>query len=187
MRIKLLSKRYATAVFDLAVELNILEKVNTDLKLVGKVFSENRELRVIIANPVIDNYKKISILNSIFEGKVQELTIKFLRLITNKNREQYISPISEAFYNIYKEYKNILSVSITTAVKADAKIKDGISTKLKEATKMNIDLTEKINEDLIGGFVVNFQDYQYDASIINQLNRLKKSFSDNLFETQIKK
>jgi len=50
---------------------------------------------------------------------------------------------------------------------------------------MNIDLTEEINEDIIGGFVVNFQDYQYDASIINQLNKLKKSFSVNLFETQI--
>jgi len=184
MRIKLLSKRYATAVFDLAIEFKILEKVNDDLKLVSKVFAENRELRVIIANPTIDTHKKISILNELFDGKVQELTIKFLRLITNKGREQYISYISDAFYDIYKDYKNILSVKLTTATAADKLISDGISKKLKEATKMNIEMTEKVKEELIGGFVVNFEDYKYDASIINQLNRLKKSFSDNLYETQ---
>jgi len=185
MRIKLLSKRYATAVFDLAVEFKILEKVSTDLMLVSKVFAESRELRVIIANPVIDTHKKIGILNKLFEGRVQELTMKFLVLITNKGREQYIPYICSAFNDIYKDYKNILSVKLTTAVKADKKVADGISEKLRELTKMNIDLSENINEDLIGGFVVNFQDYKYDASVINQLNRLKKSFLDNLFETQI--
>ncbi len=49
---------------------------------------------------------------------------------------------------------------------------------------MNIELTEKVDENVIGGFVINFQDYQYDASIINQLNKLKKGFSENLYETK---
>ncbi len=185
MRIKLLSKRYAQALFDLAIEFNVLEKVSSDLKLVGTVFKENRELRVIIANPVIDTYKKINILNMIFEKNIQELSMKFLRLITNKGREQYIPYICDTFDEIYLEYKNILSVNFTTAQKADKKVLDDISSKLKEVTSMNIDLTEKINEDIIGGFVVNFQDYQYDASIINQLSKLKKSYSENQFETQI--
>lgn len=184
MRVKLLSKRYAKALFDLAVELNILEKVNSDLRLIGKVFSENRELRVIIANPVIDAYKKINILNKLFEGNIQELTIKFLRLITTKGREKYIQYISEAFKEIYKEYKNILSVNLTTAQRAEKVITDDIINKLHEATSMNIELTEKVDEDIIGGFIINFQDYRYDASIINQLNKLKKEFSENLYETK---
>ncbi len=184
MRIKLLSKRYGQALFDLSIELNILEEVNSDLILIGKVFAENRELRIIIANPVMDAYKKIAILNKIFEGKVQELTIKFLRLITNKGREKYIAAISEAFGEIYKEYKNILSVDVTTAQKAEKVVTDDITKKLHNATKMNIELTEKVDENIIGGFIVNFQDYQYDASIISQLDKLKKGFSENLYETQ---
>lgn len=184
MRITLLSKRYAQALFDLAVEFNVLEKVNSDLKLIGKVFAENRELRAIIANPVIDAYKKTNILNKLFEGNVQELTIKFLRLITNKGRERYILPISDAFDEIYKEHKNILSVNVTTAMEADKNVTERISKKLNEATGMNIDMIEKVDEGIIGGFIVNYQDYQYDASIINQLNKLKKSFSENLYETQ---
>lgn len=184
MRIKLLSKRYAQALFDLAVEHNILEKVNSDVMFIRNVFAENRELRVIIANPVIDAYKKIKILNRLFEKDIQELSIRFLRLITNKGREQYIAYICEAFDEIYKEYKNILSVNLTTAQKAEKTVTEDISKKLKEVINMNIELSEKVNEDIIGGFIVNFQDYKYDASIINQLNKLKKGFSENLFEPQ---
>ncbi len=184
MRIKLLSTRYAQALFDLALELKVLDKVNSDLILVGEVFEESRELRVIIANPVIDAHKKVNILNKLFENNIQELTIKFLRLITNKGREQYIQYICEAFDSIYKEHKNILPVNLVTAQKADKKVTDDISQKLKDVTKMNIELTENVDEDLIGGFVVNFQDYQYDASIIKQLNKLKKGFSENLYEIQ---
>lgn len=182
MRIKLLSKRYATALFDLAEEMKILDKVETDLKLVREVFAENRELRVIIANPVIDTYKKNKIITMLFEKNIQKLSMKFFQLITNKGREKFIPYICEAFNDIYLEYKNILPVSITTAQKADSKIAASIIDKVKEATKMNVELTENINEDIIGGFVVNFQDYQYDASIINQLNKLKKGFSENLYE-----
>ena len=184
MRIKLLSKRYAKALFDLAEEMKIIDKVDEDLNLVGKVFSENRELRVIIVNPVIDAYKKNIILTKVFESNIQKLTMKFLQLITNKGREQYIPHICEAFDTIYLEYKNILPVSITTAQKADNKVKTDITKKLKEATSMNIELTEIVNENIIGGFVVDFQDYQYDASIINQLNKLKKGFSENLYKIQ---
>lgn len=184
MRIKLLSKRYATALFDLAEEMKILDKVDADLQLVAKVFSENRDLRVIIANPVIDTYKKTRIITSIFESNVQKLSLKFFQLITNKGREKFILHICEAFNDIYMEYKNILPVTVTTAQKADNKITTSITKKMKEATKMNIELTENVKEDLIGGFVINFQDYQYDASIINQLNKLKKGFSENLYEIQ---
>ena len=184
MRIKLLSNRYAQALFDLAQEFKILDKVDADLKLVGKVMAENRELRVVMGNPIIDAHKKIKILNALFEGKLQELSIRFLRLITNKNREKYIPYICEAFDGIYKESKNIMPVSITTAQKADIKIIADISKKLKEATNINIELSEIINEDIIGGFVVNFQDYKYDASVINQLSKLKKGFSENLYKIQ---
>lgn len=82
------------------------------------------------------------------------------------------------------EYKNILPVQLTTAMEADKKVKDEIISKLEKATKMNIDMNEKVKEDIIGGFIIDFQDYQYDASIINQLNKLKKGFSENLYEIQ---
>ena len=184
MRIKLLSKRYAKALFDLAGEMKLIDKVDKDLSLVKKVFDENRELRVFISNPVIDAHKKIQVLTELFKSNIEELTMKFIQLITKKGREQFIPYICEAYIGLYMDYKNILPVSLTTAMKADQKVKDEIIAKLEKATKMNIDMSEKVKEDIIGGFIIDFQDYQYDASIINQLNKLKKGFSENLYEIQ---
>ncbi len=184
MRIKLLSKRYAEALFGLAVENKILDKIYKDMKLVYQVFSENRELRVVINNPVIDAHKKIAIINGLFGKKVEELSLRFLVLITRKGREEYIQYICDAFDEIYKEYKNILTVELITADNAGNKVADHVYDKLAKATGMNIELIEKIKEDIIGGFILNYEDYQYDASISTQLNKLKKRFSENLYEVQ---
>lgn len=185
MRIQLLSKRYAQALFDLAVENKILDKVEKDIVLINSVLQESRELRRILNNQVIDGYKKIKILNLIFEGKIQVLTLKFLQLITRKGREQYIEFICKSFIEIYKEHKNIMSVTLTTAYKADAKTKNAILAKLKKVTDKELEVTEKVDASLIGGFKLDFEDFQYDDSVKVQLKRLAKEFSDNLYISKL--
>lgn len=185
MRIQLLSKRYAQALFDLAVENKILKKVEEDIRLIDSVLLGSRELRVVLANKVLDGHKKIKILNRLFEGKVQTLTIKFLQLITRKRREEYIEPICKAFIEIYKDYKNIMPVTLTTAYKADKKTVDAIIAKLNKVTEKELEVAEKIDETLIGGFKLDFEDYQYDDSVKVQLKRLGKEFSDNLYISKL--
>jgi len=185
MRVTLLAKRYAQAVFDLAVENNILEEVAQDMILVKSVLDESRVLRKLMANPVIDYPKKIKVLDRIFDKKIQKLTHKFLKLITRKGREMYITYISAAFDEIYKEYKNILPVKLTTAIAVDEKIKKEILDKLEQVTDMNLEVTEIVDKELIGGFKLNFEDYQYNNSVKKQLQRLAKVFSDNLYVSKI--
>jgi len=185
MRIQLLSNRYAQALFDLSIENGILEKVQKDIVLIDKVLSENRELRVILNNAVLDGYKKIGILNKIFEGKIETLTLKFLQLITRKGREEYIVYICKAFISIYKKYKNIMPVTLTTASKLDDKVVKGILKKLNKFRDKEFELTEKIDKSLIGGFKLDFEDYQYDDTIRVQLKRLAKEFSDNLYVSKL--
>jgi len=185
MRIQLLSKRYAQALFDLALEHKILDKVEKDIVLINSVLQENRELRLILANAVLDGYKKIKVLNRIFEGNLETLTIKFLQLITRKGREEYIEHICKSFTEIFKDYKNIMSVTLTTAYVADKKTINAILTKLKIVTEKELDVTEKIDENLIGGFKLDFEDYQYDDSVKVQLKRLGKEFSDNLYISKL--
>ena len=185
MRVKLLSKRYAQALFDLAVEMKQLEEVQKDMILIGKVLQESRELRIVMANAVLDGYKKKRVLDKIFEGKIQKLTLRFLELITLKNREAYLDSVCISFEVIYKKYKNIMPVTLTTAYKADKKVIDAILTKLKTVTEKHLDVTEKIDEELIGGFRLDFEDFQYDDSIKVQLKRMAKEFSDNLYVSKI--
>lgn len=181
MRIKLLAKRYAMALFELAVEYNILEQVEKDMKLVGNTLQKEKLLKKIMANPVLDAYKKINILNKLFEKRVNKLTLKFLQLITRKGREEYIVFICQAFDEIYKDYKNIMPVTLTTAYKADKKIKDEILDKFASVIRKKLEVTEVVDESLVGGFRLDFEDYQYDNSIKMQLKRLRKVFSENLY------
>ncbi|NOY50789.1 MAG: ATP synthase F1 subunit delta [Chlorobi bacterium] len=181
MRVTLLAKRYAQALFDLALETNVLEKVANDMMLVEEVVDSSKDLRLLLNNPVIDPYKKLNVLKKIFQGKIEDLSLKFLLLITRKGREKYIRYISKAFNKIYKEHKNIVDVTLTTAYKTDKAVKDSILKMLTTITDKNIDLEEVVDDGLIGGYLINLEDYQYDASVKTQLKRLRKQFSDNLY------
>ncbi len=180
MRVNLLAKRYAQALFDLSLEYKIEEKVAADMRLVGSVLAENRELRRIMANPVLLGSKKNKILNKIFERKLTELSLRFFNLIIRKGREVYLESICLAFEDIYKDYKNVVGAELITATKSDDKIRKLMLGKLKAITDKDIELKEIVNEDIIGGFVVRLEDYQYDASVATQLRRLKKNYADKL-------
>ena len=78
-----------------------------------------------------------------------------------------------------------MSVTLTTAYVADKKTINAILTKLKTVTEKELDVTEKIDENLIGGFKLDFEDYQYDDSVKVQLKRLGKEFSDNLYISKL--
>ncbi len=185
MRIQLLSTRYAQALFDLAVEMKNLEKVYGDMLLIDRVLEENRELRKILANVVLDGYKKVHVLNKIFDGKVEKLSLKFMELITRKGREAYLIHICKAFIILYKQHKNIMPVTITTASPLDEKNRKTILEKLRSFRDKEFEVTEKIEEDLIGGFRLDFEDYQYDDTIRVQLKRLSKEFSENLYVSKL--
>ena len=186
MRVHLLAKRYAEAVFEIAVESKNVDRIAEDLKLVYKVFDENRELKKIFANPVIDSAKKINILNKIFgnQGKISDLSMRFLNLITRKGREMYIMGICLAFENIYLDYKNIVKAELVTAFAPDKEIRESVMTKLKAITDKDVELHEITDDEIIGGFIVRIEDYQVDASVANQLKKLGKSFAGNLYEKQ---
>ncbi len=180
MRVNLLAKRYAQALFDLSLENKIEEKVAIDMRLVGRVLAENRELRRIMANPVLNGSKKVKILNRLFGEKLSELSLRFFSLIIRKGREVYLESICLAFDDIYKNYKNVVGAELLTATKSDDEIRKLVVGKLKAITDKDIELKEIVDESIIGGFVVRLGDYQYDASVTTQLRRLRKNYADKL-------
>ena len=180
MRVSLLAKRYAAALFDLALEKKIQDKVLDDMNLISEVLSENKELKHILSNPVINSSKKVKLLVAVFEKHVTKLTLEFFKLLIKKNRESYLDGITAAYLEIYREHYGILPLTLVTAYKTTKATKDTIVKKVKEATQKNIELEEIIDDDIIGGFIINYDDYQYDASIKTQLNKLHKQLSKSL-------
>ncbi|UBM62287.1 ATP synthase F1 subunit delta [Candidatus Sulfidibacterium hydrothermale] len=180
MRVNLLAKRYAQALFGLALENKTEEKIAEDMRLVGRVLGENRELRRVMSNPVLQDEKKVKILYRLFEKNISKLTLRFFDLLIRKRREVYLDAICVAFEEIYLDYKNIVKAELITATGADEKIRKQVIEKLKSITDKKIELSDKTDADLIGGFVARLGDYQYDASVATQLRKLRKSYAEQL-------
>jgi len=174
------ASRYVKSLLDLAVEKNALEPVHNDMLLLSKICNENRAFELMLTNPIIKHDKKRDILEKLFKGKMNSLTMSILDILTRKNREALLPAIAREFHTAYNNYKGIGRAHITTAVPLDAKLRGEFETLVKKLTeKSQIELSEKVDQDMIGGFVLNVGDRQIDASIKNKLKAMKVKFSYN--------
>ncbi len=182
-----LASRYAKSLFDLAVEKGLVEAVYNDMLFLQELCTQSREFKGLLRSPVIKADKKKSIIDAVIGGKVNELTASFARLLVQKTRENEMPDIIVAFIKEYKDYKGIKVLKLTTAVPVSENVKQELIQKIKEKTSIkNIELLEKVDEGIIGGFVLQIDDLQIDASISYDLNKLRKQFLNNDFIYRIR-
>ena len=173
--------RYVKSLLSLAVEKNALEDVHRDMLMFSEV-AKNRQFELLLQSPVIKHDKKLEILKKIFQGKVHSLTMAFFEIITRKNREPILLTVAREFHNAYNEYKGIGKATVTTAVPLDAAMRAEFEKLVGQySDKKQIELTEKVEPDLIGGFVLNVGDRQVDASIKSKIKTLQLKFTENPF------
>ena len=165
--------RYAQSLIELADELKVTDAVLNDMELLLTTTNENKDFHVFLNSPLIKADKKNSIFNKLFGG-FQDITTKFIHLLTKNKREMILPVIAEEFIAKLNEIRGIVPMTLTSAKKLDYKVKATILEKLNQNIKGSIELTEKIDESLIGGFVVRMGDTRIDASIAHQLNEMKQ-------------
>lgn len=173
--------RYAKALFDLALEQQLLEKVKDDMALIDTVCHENKALVNMLHNPVVSAAKKQKILRAIFSGSITRLCMNFLDILTRKRREHYIDGIADAFVKIYLEHKGIVPASVTSAIPLLEREKQSIHGILSNLTDKDIQLSESIRTEILGGFIIQMDDYQVDQSVATKIKNLKKDFEKNLY------
>ena len=174
------ASRYVKSLLDLAVEKKVLDEIHRDMQLFSQVVSNSRQLELLLQSPVIKHDQKLEILKKVFKGKVHSLTMSFFEIITRKNREPILATVAREFHNAYNEYKGIGKATVTTAIALDAKSRADFEKLVKEySEKKQIELIERVDPELIGGFVLNVGDRQVDASIRNKIKALKLKFSEN--------
>jgi len=173
--------RYAKSLLDLAIEKGQLEAIYKDMLLVKSVCETNKDFVSFLESPVVKSDKKKAILAEVFKGKVSDMTMSFINIIAEKRREGYVDDIAIAFDEQYKKHKNILTAVITSANGIDATTRSKVIELVKATATGEVELIEKTNKDLIGGFVIKIGDKQYDSSVSRKLNDLRKNFSENPF------
>lgn len=187
MSVQRIASRYAKSLIDLAQELNKLEEVKGDMAGFEKAL-ESRDLYLLFKSPIVSSAKKAEIVKAIFGGKLGELTMNFILLLVKKGREPYFPEVVNEFLEQNKTIDQVTTIKITTAEKVDDKVLEAIKVEFLKSvnTDNNIEVKTAINPDLIGGFVVEFGDRLYDASVRHKLQNLKKEFVGNVYTSHVK-
>ncbi len=175
-----LATRYAKSIFDLAIEQNQLDVVFSDMKLILGFCKTNPDFVSLLRSPIIKPTTKGKIIESITKGRVSQVTAGFIRLLVVKTREIYLPEIAAAFIDQYNALNNIHKVKITTAVQMNETLKSAILSKAKQNIPGgDIELETAVNEELIGGFILETEGKLLDKSILSNLNEIRKKFLNN--------
>ncbi|MEI6888339.1 MAG: ATP synthase F1 subunit delta [Bacteroidales bacterium] len=176
MNVTLIAERYAKALFEMALEKKVLEEVNKDMVLLSTLIRETRPLKLFLRAPIINPGKKRAVMDEILAG-FNAVTIAFINLLVAKRRESTIPEVVNQFVEQYNLYKNIIVLRVKTAVPIDQDLRGQFSSVMARYTKASIEIIEEVDESVIGGFVLSWDDKQYDASIQKQIDRMKKGLA----------
>lgn len=182
MSVTRIATRYAKSLIELSGDQGKLEQVHGDM-LMLQTAAKNRDLYLFLKNPVIHADKKIAAFKALFSGKMDDLTLAYMNLLANKGREGYLAEIAAEFVNQYKALKHITTVKVTTAAPMTDEVMDAVRQQLLKSgiTHSNLDIQTAIDPELIGGFVLEFDNKRYDSSVAHKLEELKSQFGKNLY------
>ena len=176
MSIQKIASRYATSLLDLAREQEVTASVKEDIEGLIKV-TDNRDFYLLLKSPIVSPSKKQAVVEEIFSGKVQPLTMEFFRIIIRKNRENFLPEIADEFLIQYRALNNITAVKLTTATPLDDRALTALKDKLKETGVVpdKMEVTAVVDEKIIGGFIVEIGDKIIDNSVAHKLSSLSKT------------
>jgi len=167
--------RYAKSLFLLAKEKNKLEEIKNDIVLVNDTILKHDELNFLIDHPVVRPSEKNAVFTEIFKSSIDPITKGFLKMVIQNKRETYLKRIFLNFIEIYKRNKGINSAILTTAYNITNEEIINITLALEKKIKSTLELESKVDESIVGGFILQIGDKELDMSVFNQLQRFKNS------------
>jgi F-type H+-transporting ATPase subunit delta len=177
--------RYAKSLLDLCIERKEEDGVAKDMEMLFEAIRENRELSLLLQSPVVKGDMKLKIMDKVFASNIQVTTQKFIHLMIEKGRESYLKDVAFSFADQVRSHRNQILAEVTTAVPMDEVMRKAVTEAAQSLSKNTIQLTEKVNSDLIGGFIVRVGDQQLDTSIAARIKQLKREFSENEYVPEL--
>lgn len=175
---KLVSATYGDALFELALDENMLDKVWEEVKLLISVWNENREFASLLVHPRISHEEKEKLIKDVFDGKISDITMGFIMVVISKGRAGDIEAILAYLCDKAREYKNIGVAYVTSATVLSDEQKKAVEDKLLSVTKyVTYEMNYKVDASLIGGVVIRIGDRVYDSSVKNSLDRMSRELS----------
>ena len=177
--------RYAKAILNLAKDSKEESKVNDDMLLIASTIAESSDLDAMLKSPVIKAEDKKDVLKALFDKKTTNISSGLFLLLEENKRLEILEEVAKQYTIIYDHLKSIDIAKVTTAVPLTKEIEKQVMAKIVELTGNKASLENIINPDILGGFVLRVGDIQYDASIYDYLNELRKEFDYSDFIPKI--
>lgn len=168
--------RYSRAIFQLAVEKNLLEKVNRDMIFISEI-CKMEEIKEILESPVIVPSRKKSIFHGILGNNTEKITVSLVDLLIKNGRENYLPSVARVFRDETLKYQGITETFLTTAMPVNDEIRKKISALITSVFKTKVELKETVDEEILGGFILKVNDNFIDASVRNKLRKVRKELS----------
>ena len=176
---KLISKRYAVALFELAKETDKIDLFNSQVELVYNSIKDDKEFLTVLNHPRISGGEKFNLFKNIYKDNISEEILGLISIVVKKNRETEILEILETFLELVRDYKGITTAYIHSAIALTdeqlSKIKENLSKNLNKEIIIKAD----VKPELIGGLVINVDGKVIDNSIKTNLENIKKSLINN--------
>lgn len=176
MKSQVVAKRYAKALFELAQSEGRLEECMEELKGLERLLDEVPEFERVFKSPIYPEEVKRQILNAIKErSEMSPLLSRFLELLIEKRRTDYLRDIVRVYEKLYDEYNNIVRAEVTAATDLDERVIEKIASSLKEMVGKTVIVEFRKDPDLIGGVIAKVGDLVLDGSVRTQLRNIKET------------
>ena len=172
------ARRYAKAVLSLATDQKATDVVNNDMKLITNTIAASKDLSDMLNSPVVSAAIKKSALLEIFKG-INSLTVNAIDSLIANKRIVLLSEVAKQYSLLFDKLNGTEVATVTTALPLTDDLKVKVLAKVKELTGKEVAVENIIDETILGGFILRVGDLQYDASITNQLNKLRREFTLN--------
>jgi ATP synthase F1 delta subunit len=164
---------YARSLFEVAMEQGKLDKVRDELGEFADALNGSRELQVFLFSPYFSTREKSEGLDKAISG-ADETTVNFLRLLIEKHRMPVLFRVRAELDQLWEEENRLLPVTVTSAVELPKATVKQIGDRIAEQTDRKVDLSSKVDPDILGGIVVRVGNSVLDASIRNRLENFRK-------------
>ena len=159
-----------------------VDEVKKDFDLIYQTL-ENKDLLAMFRSPVITSDKKQKVVDAIYQGKIDDLSLKYLHLLIGKKRESYLKEIAEEYQMMCLKHKHITDLKVISAVALTDDVIADLKARMTKSqlTDESVQITNVVDPSIIGGFILEFDDKRYDSSILSKLDALKGEFTKNLY------
>ena len=164
---------YGRSLFEVAQEHDKLDEIKDELGQFTDALDENRELQVFFFSPYFSSQEKKDGIGKVVENGDEHL-VRFLELLAERHRLPALFRIRREYDRLWAEENKLLPVTITSAVELDEETVNDLGKKIEDQTGQDIELTAKVDPDLIGGLRMQVGNMIYDATIRGRLDKLRR-------------